>query len=272
MTDANKTLWVDLGVDGFDVVLASFQESPGERAIVIRGSREVSSLEAVALERSGFIQMVSRGSLWARRGGSFKMKELRGAFPNVRAVNVAASDTRVTVMGQSPFVTNEISNSQLSDPDKTVDDNRKLDAKQVNQFQVVYEPASRLGNPTSMVPVNMGNATAKALDRIVEEHAPIDGFVALSLDMTLQELEGYLSPEQIDAVGMGIAAMLRDREFILADQTGLGKGRVLAALALAPRVKGKNVVFLTEKANLFSDFWRDVVDIGASERMGRPFF
>src|SRR5690606_3869815 len=35
--------------------------------------------------------------------------------------------------------------------------------------------------------------------------------------------------------------------------------------------KGKNVVFLTEKANLFADFWRDVSDIGAASRVGAPF-
>lgn len=269
MVDNTRTQWVNLGVEGFDIVLASFEDSPEEKAIVIRGDRKVTNLESSALQRAGFFQMSSNNSLWARRGGHFKMRELRPIFPAIKAINMDISDTRINVRGRSPFISHNSTHDRL--PEKFITENKKLDSKAVNQFQVVYKPASRLGNPIAMVPVNMSDATAKALDRIVETHGPIDNFVASSLDVTLHELEKYLSPEQIDAVGMGIAAMLRDREFILADQTGLGKGRVLAALALAARVMGKNVVFLTEKANLFADFWRDITDIGAAPRMGAPF-
>lgn len=269
MAENTKTQWVDLGVDGFDIVLASFEESVDEKAIVIRGERKVTDFESSALKRAGFYQMSSNNTLWARRGGNFKMRELRPIFPAIKAVEIDIYSTRINVRGPSPFISYNSPDDRL--PERYVADNKKLGSKAVNQFQVVYKPASRLGNPIAMVPVNMSEATAKALDRIVDTHGPIDNFVASRLDMTLHELEKYLSPEQIDAVGMGIAAMLRDREFILADQTGLGKGRVLAALALAARVMGKNVVFLTEKANLFADFWRDITDIGAAPRMGTPF-
>lgn len=269
MSENNKTQWVNLGSAGFDIVLATFDDSPDEKAIVIRGDRKLSRVEEAALKNSGFFQMASSNSLWARRGGVFKMRELRAAFPYVRAEEMDYSSTRINVLGASPFISSQPAKDRL--PENYVAEKKKLDTKAVNPFQVVYKPASRLGNPIAMVPVNMAEATAKALDRIVAQYGPIDNFVATSLDMTLHELERYLSPEQIDAVGMGIAAMNRDREFILADQTGLGKGRVLAALALAARVKGKNVVFLTEKANLFADFWRDISDIGAAPRMGAPF-
>ena len=269
MADTSKTQWVNLGADGFDIVLATFEDSPGEKAVVIRGNRKITAFEDSALRRAGFFQMASEKSLWARRGGVFKMRELRPIFPNIKAEEMDFAATRINVLGISPFIPSEPAKDRL--PDNYVSEKKKLDTKSVNPFQVVYKPASRLGTPIAMVPVNMAEATAKALGRLVEKYGPIDNFVATSLDMTLHELEKYLSPEQIDAVGMGIAAMERDREFILADQTGLGKGRVLAALALAARVKGKNVVFLTEKANLFADFWRDISDIGAAARMGAPF-
>src|SRR3546814_19851109 len=60
----------------------------------------------------------------------------------------------------------------------------------------------------------------------------------------------------------------RGRGFILADQTVLGKGRILAALARAAALDGRRVVFLTEKANLFTDFWRDVRDTNSEAVLG----
>ena len=53
------------------------------------------------------------------------------------------------------------------------------------------------------------------------------------------------------------------------DQTGQGKGRVLAALARYAVLNNVPVVFNTEKANLFSDFWRDLKDID-SAHLFRP--
>src|SRR3546814_7350585 len=63
----------------------------------------------------------------------------------------------------------------------------------------------------------------------------------------------------------------RGRGFILADQTGLGKGRILVALARAAALDGRRVVFLTEKANLFNDFWREVRDKNSEVVLGTPF-
>ena len=53
----------------------------------------------------------------------------------------------------------------------------------------------------------------------------------------------------------------------IGDQTGQGKGRVLAALARYAALNNKPVVFFTEKANLFSDFWRDLKDIDSHKTL-----
>lgn len=45
----------------------------------------------------------------------------------------------------------------------------------------------------------------------------------------------------------------------------------IAAAARARILNGYPVIFLTEKANLFADFWRDIRDIGSEELFGRPF-
>lgn len=77
---------------------------------------------------------------------------------------------------------------------------------------------------------------------------------------------GYLSSEQIDAVANIIRTIDTDGAFILADQTGVGKGRQQAAgMAYAVR-QGFPVVFMTEKPNLFGNMIDDLTDIGMRKR------
>lgn len=265
MTDASKKMWPHLGKSGFEVVIASFEGSPGEHAVVIRGTTPLSTAEEAALKNSGFVRMTGPGTILARPGRLFKMRELRAAFPKMIARQVDESSTRTLVRGPSPF--EAVQRPKASSENGLV----RLHADTVNAFQAIYHPGSRIGTPVAMIPVNMAEATAKALTRIDASRKSIDDFVAAKLDITPHEMARVLSPEQVDAVAMGIDAMERGRDFILADQTGLGKGRVLAALALAAAVAGKDVVFITEKANLFSDFWRDVIDTGAAPKLGKPF-
>lgn len=269
MSETNKTLWVDLRRKGFEILLANFEESPGEQAIVVRGNDPFTDEEASKISRAGFTKISGPRNVWARRGKVFKMRELRDVFRGMITREMDYSDTRILVRGASPFVAALPKEDRL--PEKFIEGNVKLHADAVNAYQVKYKPGSKLGKPIAMVPVNMAEATAIALSRIEAEYGPIDDFVAERLDMTPHEMGSVLSPEQIDAVAMGIAAMLRGREFILADQTGLGKGRVLAAMARAAAVAGKPVIFITVKANLFSDFWRDITDIASDKMFGKPF-
>jgi len=267
MAGPETTTWVDLGKEGFEIRLASFEDSPGEPALVIQGASLLTSAEADALSSAGFVQMSGKRTLWARDGGTFKMREIRAAFPRMAAREMAFASTRMKVLGASPFAA-----SRRPSPIETGSaDLVRLHSDAPNLYQVRYVPGSRLGNPIAMVPVNLADSTRKALERVVASHGPIDDFVAKRLDMTLHELERALSPEQIDAVAVMLDALERNRAPILADQTGLGKGRVVAALMLAAAVAGKRIIFVTEKANLFSDIWRDVRDIGADSRLGVPF-
>lgn len=262
---SDNILWVDMGRTGFDLVLASFEDSPEEHAIVIRGDDAYTQLEAQQMASAGFFPMSGPRNVWARRGSSFKMRELRSVFPRMFARKMHPAETLLSVRGASPFTKGS---EKPQNPQST---DGVLQPERINQFQSLYKPASKLGTPIAMIPVNMTEPTAKALAGIEDVHGPVDEFVARKLDLTFHELDKVLSPEQIDAVAMGISAMERGREFILADQTGLGKGRVLAALALAAAVENRPVVFISVKSNLFSDFWRDITDIGADKRLSKPF-
>ena len=143
--------------------------------------------------------------------------------------------------------------------------------RRLNRFQDTYEPASKVGEPIAAIPINLAAATSDALARLEDAKGPIDAYVAKKLAWTRDQMAAALSPEQVDAVGLALYASERGQAFVLADQTGLGKGRVLAALARAKVVEGVTVIFITEKENLFSDFFRDLSDIASADLMGRPF-
>src|SRR5437867_13194821 len=61
----------------------------------------------------------------------------------------------------------------------------------------------------------------------------------------------------------------RNQGMIIGDQTGIGKGRVAAAMIRYGVIQGVKPMFLTEKANLFSDIYRDLSAIGSGHL--KPF-
>lgn len=82
--------------------------------------------------------------------------------------------------------------------------------------------------------------------------------LAKLLSMPIKKLNSILSNEQLDAVWMAWKSLSKGDSFLLADETGYGKGRVLAAISKIALKNKKKVLFLTEKSHLLSDFYRDV--------------
>ncbi len=70
-------------------------------------------------------------------------------------------------------------------------------------------------------------------------------------------------------MALALHALHQGRGFIEADETGIGKGRVLAGLAQWAWRRQRLVLFLTEKPNLFSDFYRDLTHTGGAAQ-ARP--
>lgn len=84
------------------------------------------------------------------------------------------------------------------------------------------------------------------------------------------ELLNLLSIEQIDSVCAAIFNIENHKEFIIGDDTGVGKGRILAAIvryALINKDSNMNVIFFTEGSHLFSDFWRDLANLNITEQL-----
>lgn len=151
-------------------------------------------------------------------------------------------------------------------PDMEIADDRR-----VNEFQAPYQAASRVGEPSTMIPINMSGATYAALNALETRVGPVDEFVARKLQYPLQDLGGYFSPEQVDALALGINALDQGRGIINADQTGVGKGRYVAGLLRYTKLQGKTPIFLTITPELFTDIFRDISDIGSQELFKKLF-
>lgn len=138
---------------------------------------------------------------------------------------------------------------------------------------MVYTPASQSCVVLdTLVPDSMGPETHAALARIkAEVGGSMDNFVRHRLGYkSSAQLCKALSAEQTDAVAMAIYNIeARSQGMIIGDQTGIGKGRVAAAMIRYAVKQGLKPIFLTEKANLFSDIYRDLIAIGSGHL--RPF-
>ena len=125
-----------------------------------------------------------------------------------------------------------------------------------------YPAQSRATEIGSVVPTN----TVQAIEDVLGKFEDIDAYVQEKLGYdTKEELFKALSAEQIDSVALAISQMEKGQGFIIGDMTGVGKGRQAAALIRYAVRSGYKPIFMTEKANLFSDIYRDLRDIGSPE-------
>lgn len=151
------------------------------------------------------------------------------------------------------------------------------DPQNAQQWQIPYRPLSRAGQPSTMIPRNLMAPVMAALERAQSDFGQnVDDFVAQQLHWTPRQLRERLSPEQVDAVALSIWNFRRSPDdkykpaFLLGDRTGVGKGRVLAAMATWSAIQGRRPVFLTDNASLFRDFYRDLENIGEMHRFANP--
>ncbi len=141
----------------------------------------------------------------------------------------------------------------------------------LNGLGMTYAPAATAVQVlNTVVPDSMGEEMHNALVSLKKAVGDVSNFVAERLQFSLEELAQRLAAEQVDAVALSIYNIeAREQGFIIGDQTGVGKGRVAAAMIRYAIVQGYKPIFITEKPNLFTDFYRDLNDIGCPYY--RPF-
>jgi P-loop containing NTP hydrolase pore-1/C-terminal domain on Strawberry notch homologue len=149
-----------------------------------------------------------------------------------------------------------------------------LDVRKIiedNKLQRPYIAFSRVGESSTMVPKELQQPLQAFMSDLEDMHGPVDDFVRKEMGFAGDNtLESRFSPEQVDALGMIFHRMKQGRGHILGDETGIGKGRTLAGVTTWALKQGRPVVFVTDRANLFSDLARDLRDIGEWGRV-KPF-
>lgn len=129
-----------------------------------------------------------------------------------------------------------------------------------------YRPHNSAFSLNSVAPAAMVEAMDNVLTQIEAQHGSIDEFIKTELGYdTIEEAHQALAAEQMDSVAMAIYQMKQGQALIIGDQTGVGKGRQMAALIRWAVQRGEKPVFITQKADLFSDIYRDLVDVGSGD-------
>lgn len=129
-----------------------------------------------------------------------------------------------------------------------------------------YRPHNSAFSLNSVAPAAMVEAMDNVLTQIEAQHGSIDEFIKTELGYdTIDEAHQALAAEQMDSVAMAIYQMKQGQALIIGDQTGVGKGRQMAALIRWAVQRGEKPVFITQKADLFSDIYRDLVDVGSGD-------
>lgn len=133
--------------------------------------------------------------------------------------------------------------------------------------KVAYSPKS--GNPftlQSVMPADQQEPVKKNLEKLGDA----DQFLVEELGYNDKEdLYSHLAAEQVDSVALALQQAKKGNAFIIGDQTGIGKGRQAASFVRYAIKNGQIPIYFTQKANLLSDVYRDLVDVGSPDL--RPF-
>lgn len=135
------------------------------------------------------------------------------------------------------------------------------------RLNVPYVSLSQNQDPKLVVPTSLADAMRSAvLDLEKDTGQKVDDFVAGKMGWNRNQLFERLSAAQIEAVGLAIRNIERGSALVEGDMTGVGKGRVAAAIIEYARRIGKIPVFVTAKKALYNDMaGRDLPSIGVTD-------
>ena len=140
--------------------------------------------------------------------------------------------------------------------------------KESGKFQAEYTPFSGEKGLDTLLPKNMVGPVAAAFDRIKKDlGGNLTKFVHEKLGYPAgTDITKYLAGEQIDAVAAAIWNFERGGALIIGDQTGIGKGRIAAALMKYAVNQGYIPVFMTKDPGLHDAMLtEDLPDIASPE-------
>jgi hypothetical protein len=109
--------------------------------------------------------------------------------------------------------------------------------------QVAYLPRSLARPIGTLIPINMADAAQQALDNFEVRNGNIDDYLVEKLGYTDRaNLYQHFSAEQVDGAALAIASIEAGRGFVIGDQTGIGKGRICAAVMRYAKEEGLEAI------------------------------
>jgi hypothetical protein len=138
--------------------------------------------------------------------------------------------------------------------------------QQQQSGQVPYVPRSGGPRLETLIPRNMASAVQGALDDLEGRVGNLDEFVTQKLNYSsVEAMHGVLAAEQVDGVALGIDSIERGDGALVGDQTGVGKGRQMAAMIRYAKETDRTPIFVTRDAGLYADMIRDLDDVGVTD-------
>lgn len=230
---------------------AKFREFAGNVAEIVKrivGEMKVAyKMTAEAIER---MRPYLRQFMEDVKAGAIKLVEDQAPKPSPAPV---AADQQAAATARAPIESNK--------------------DKANTAGQTPYQPQSRRSKGmNTLVPINVRDAIREALNRLEAERGDLDEFVAKELGYEIDEEGPYFvrdgkrehpfGAEQIDALALELDNLKKGGALILGDQTGIGKGRVVAGIIRWAKRNGMMPIFITDKLGLYGDMFRDLTDIG----------
>ena len=97
------------------------------------------------------------------------------------------------------------------------------------------------------MPQNLEAPIQKALDALEEKVGNVDEFVADALNFgSVSNLHDALAAEQVDGVALAIKSLQDGKAALIGDDTGLGKGRQMAAAIKYAMETDRVPIFITK--------------------------
>ncbi|WP_417623086.1 LPD38 domain-containing protein [Parasphingorhabdus sp.] len=201
--------------------------------------------------------VVNDGSRGGRGNGGTKLDS------NANNAN-GASGNNTKPSGVDQTVTNGSERVPRNDSTGTDRNDGRESVATGSNYQAPYTTQSGGSNEAVLTPVNMAEASKNSLRAIEGAVGTIDNYVMDKLGYkTKDELYNSFMGLQIDTVAAAIYnAEKKNKGIIIADQTGVGKGRQAAGIIRYAMRSGKTPIFITVKDNLFTDMYDDLLDIG----------
>ncbi|MFC7002511.1 PLxRFG domain-containing protein [Pseudobowmanella zhangzhouensis] len=138
--------------------------------------------------------------------------------------------------------------------------------ERLNDYQAAYKTGSRGSNNGVLIPFNMAKQNQAALASLISRVGDLDEYVAYHLgykDVDDMFAKANFMGLQVDSLALAIDKYFNGgKAIIIADQTGVGKGRQAAGMIRFAMQQGLLPVFITAKPNLFTDMYFDLLEIG----------